>query len=62
MSGPVTLDPTRATGGVSHESVDKVRLPRPVRVKNKAPAQLQITAEQILREAREMQSLRPVRR
>ena len=55
MSGPAALDPSRATGGTSHESVDKVRLPRAIRVKNKAPAGVQITAEQILREAREMQ-------
>ncbi|WCJ26466.1 Pre-mRNA-splicing factor CLF1 [Euphorbia peplus] len=33
----------------------QVRLPRPVPVKNKAPAPVQITAEQILREARERQ-------
>ena len=38
MSGPAALDPSRATGGTSHESVDKVRLPRAIRVKNKAPA------------------------
>ncbi|KAK4593321.1 hypothetical protein RGQ29_017444 [Quercus rubra] len=33
----------------------EVRLPRPTRVKNKTPAPIQITAEQILREARERQ-------
>jgi crooked neck len=33
----------------------EVKLPRPTRVKNKTPAQVQITAEQILREARERQ-------
>eukprot|EP00850_Spirogloea_muscicola_P009940 SM000057S18370 [mRNA] locus=s57:260193:264737:+ [translate_table: standard] len=33
----------------------EVRLPRPTRVKNKTPAPVQITAEQILREARERQ-------
>ncbi|CAM6098606.1 unnamed protein product [Calypogeia fissa] len=33
----------------------EVKLPRPTRVKNKTPAQIQITAEQILREARERQ-------
>ncbi|PRQ28623.1 putative tetratricopeptide-like helical domain-containing protein [Rosa chinensis] len=33
----------------------KVNLPRPSRVKNKTPAPIQITAEQILREAREQQ-------
>ncbi|XP_019152825.1 PREDICTED: crooked neck-like protein 1 [Ipomoea nil] len=32
-----------------------VKLPRPTRVKNKAPAPIQITAEQILREARAIQ-------
>lgn len=32
-----------------------VKLPRPTRVKNKTPAPIQITAEQILREARERQ-------
>lgn len=33
----------------------EVKLPRPTRVKNKTPATIQITAEQILREARERQ-------
>lgn len=33
----------------------EVKLPRPTRVKNKTPAAVQITAEQILREARERQ-------
>ncbi|KAL3498965.1 hypothetical protein ACH5RR_041697 [Cinchona calisaya] len=33
----------------------EVKLPRPTRVKNKTPAAIQITAEQILREARERQ-------
>ncbi|CAA6661039.1 unnamed protein product [Spirodela intermedia] len=33
----------------------EVKLPRPTRVKNKSPAPIQITAEQILREARERQ-------
>ncbi|XP_050375831.1 uncharacterized protein LOC126793373 [Argentina anserina] len=33
----------------------EVKLPRPTRVKNKTPAPVQITAEQILREARERQ-------
>lgn len=33
----------------------EVKLPRPTRVKNKTPASVQITAEQILREARERQ-------
>ncbi|XLR12090.1 hypothetical protein HN51_048818 [Arachis hypogaea] len=35
----------------------EVKLPRPTRVKNKTPAPIQITAEQILREARERQEL-----
>ena len=33
----------------------EVKLPRPIRVKNKTPASIQITAEQILREATERQ-------
>ncbi|KAL5814289.1 hypothetical protein ACOSQ4_024930 [Xanthoceras sorbifolium] len=33
----------------------EIKLPRPTRVKNKTPAPIQITAEQILREARERQ-------
>ena len=33
----------------------EVKLPRPTRVKNKTPAPIQITAEHILREARERQ-------
>lgn len=33
----------------------EVRLPRPTQVKNKQPAPVQITAEQLLREAREHQ-------
>ena len=33
----------------------EIRLPRATRVKNKTPAPIQITAEQILREARERQ-------
>ncbi|KAG6405823.1 hypothetical protein SASPL_133417 [Salvia splendens] len=33
----------------------EVKLPRPIRVKNKTPASIEITAEQILREARERQ-------
>ncbi|KAK2967471.1 hypothetical protein RJ640_000628 [Escallonia rubra] len=33
----------------------EVKLPRPTRVKNKTPAPIQVTAEQILREARERQ-------
>ena len=54
-SGPVSLEPNTATGGRGHAEVDKARLPKPTRVKNKAPAPTQITAEQILREAREQQ-------
>ena len=49
------MDPLKATGGYSHDQYDKAPLPKPTRVKNKAPAQTQITAEQILREAREQQ-------
>lgn len=37
----------------------EVKLPRPTRVKNKTPAPIQITAEQILREARERQEAEP---
>eukprot|EP00271_Cylindrocystis_brebissonii_P015645 TRINITY_DN385_c0_g6_i1.p1 TRINITY_DN385_c0_g6~~TRINITY_DN385_c0_g6_i1.p1 ORF type:complete len:750 (+),score=202.63 TRINITY_DN385_c0_g6_i1:187-2436(+) len=37
----------------------EVKLPRPTRVKNKTPAPIQITAEQILREARERQAAEP---
>ena len=33
----------------------KVKLARPIRVKNKTPAPIQITAKQILREAHEQQ-------
>lgn len=33
----------------------EVRLPKAMKVKNKQPAQRQITAEQILREAKEIQ-------
>ena len=40
-------------GTTLHSSATKVSYPRPTRVKNKAPAPTQITAEQILREARE---------
>ena len=54
-SGPASLDPTKTTGGRGHAEVDRARLPKPTRVKNKAPAPTQITAEQILREAREQQ-------
>ncbi|XWS09839.1 hypothetical protein CRYUN_Cryun39dG0023900 [Craigia yunnanensis] len=35
--------------------VFEVKLPRSTRVKNKTPAPIQVTAEQILREAREQQ-------
>eukprot|EP00240_Pyramimonas_obovata_P006766 CAMPEP_0118936832 /NCGR_PEP_ID=MMETSP1169-20130426/20583_1 /TAXON_ID=36882 /ORGANISM="Pyramimonas obovata, Strain CCMP722" /LENGTH=172 /DNA_ID=CAMNT_0006880235 /DNA_START=94 /DNA_END=608 /DNA_ORIENTATION=- len=37
-----------------HKTVEK-RLPRPTKVKNKTPAPVQITAEQIVREAKERQ-------
>ena len=41
----------------------EVKLPRPTRVKNKTPAPIQITAEHILREARERQEaeIRPLK-
>ncbi|XP_008246005.1 PREDICTED: crooked neck-like protein 1 [Prunus mume] len=45
-------DPT--LGFLTRKDAD-VMLPRPTRVKNKTPAPVQITAEQILREARERQ-------
>jgi tetratricopeptide (TPR) repeat protein len=54
-AGALLTDPAAATGGYTHAQVDKARLPKPTRVKNKAPAKTQITAEQILREARDMQ-------
>eukprot|EP00854_Cymbomonas_tetramitiformis_P012629 gene12629-14928_t len=38
-----------------HEKVTGVRMPRPTKVKNKTPAPTQITAEQIVREAKERQ-------
>ncbi|XP_071919048.1 uncharacterized protein [Coffea arabica] len=41
-------------GYLTHKETE-VKLPRPTRVKNKTPAPIQITAEQILREARERQ-------
>ncbi|PKA55794.1 PsbB mRNA maturation factor Mbb1, chloroplastic [Apostasia shenzhenica] len=41
-------------GFLTHKDTE-VKLPRPTRVKNKTPAPIQITAEQILREARERQ-------
>ncbi|XBH93076.1 hypothetical protein VPH35_084077 [Triticum aestivum] len=61
---------TRRGGGADQASLGfltnrdtEVRLPRATRVKNKAPAGVQITAEQILREARERQEpeIRPPR-
>nr|XP_040246508.1 LOW QUALITY PROTEIN: crooked neck-like protein 1 [Aegilops tauschii subsp. strangulata] len=61
---------TRRGGGADQPSLGfltnrdtEVRLPRATRVKNKAPAGVQITAEQILREARELQEpeIRPPR-
>lgn len=44
-----------ATLGYLTRKDTEVNLPRPIRVKNKTPAAIQITAEQILREARECQ-------
>ena len=52
---PAGLDPTQATANRTHADVDRAKLAKAVRVKNKAPAPTQITAEQILREAREQQ-------
>ncbi|KAL9257028.1 Crooked neck-like protein [Drosera capensis] len=47
-------DSDRTLGYLTRKETE-VKLPRPTRVKNKTPAQIQITAEQILREARERQ-------
>ncbi|KAJ0255193.1 Crooked neck protein [Hirschfeldia incana] len=47
-------DSDRTLGYMTQKDTE-VRLPRPTRVKNKTPAPVQITAEQILREARERQ-------
>ncbi|CAM8904518.1 unnamed protein product [Rhodiola kirilowii] len=47
-----------ASGFLTRKDTE-VKLPRPTRVKNKTPAPIQITAEQILREARERQEIRP---
>ena len=38
-----------------HQSATAVKYPKPTRVKNKTSAQVQITAEQIVREAKERQ-------
>ncbi|KAJ4770120.1 Pre-mRNA-splicing factor CLF1 [Rhynchospora pubera] len=46
---------TDANPGYLTKRDTEVKLPRPTRVKNKTPAPIQITAEQILREARERQ-------
>ena len=45
-----TADLSGNVGGRSTE-----RIPRPTKVKNKTPAPVQITAEQIVREAKERQ-------
>ncbi|WZZ04990.1 hypothetical protein YC2023_090911 [Brassica napus] len=47
-------DSDRTLGYMTRKDTE-VKLPRPTRVKNKTPAPVQITAEQILREARERQ-------
>ncbi|KAF4375938.1 hypothetical protein F8388_010075, partial [Cannabis sativa] len=47
-------DPDPSLGYLTRKDTE-VKLPRPTRVKNKTPAPVQITAEQILREARERQ-------
>ncbi|XP_027360352.1 crooked neck-like protein 1 isoform X2 [Abrus precatorius] len=52
MSSSKDADPT--LGYLTRKDTE-VKLPRPTRVKNKTPAPIQITAEQILREARERQ-------
>ncbi|WCJ34756.1 Pre-mRNA-splicing factor CLF1 [Euphorbia peplus] len=52
MSSGKKADPSL---GYSTRKETEVKLPRPTRVKNKTPAPVQITAEQILREARERQ-------
>ncbi|AES77037.1 putative tetratricopeptide-like helical domain-containing protein [Medicago truncatula] len=52
MSSSKVADPT--LGYLTRKDTE-VKLPRPTRVKNKTPAPIQITAEQILREARERQ-------
>ncbi|XP_057741481.1 uncharacterized protein LOC130960156 [Arachis stenosperma] len=52
MSLSKEAEPT--LGYLTHKDTE-VKLPRPTRVKNKTPALIQITAEQILREARERQ-------
>uniref|UniRef100_A0A0A9C0D1 Uncharacterized protein n=1 Tax=Arundo donax TaxID=35708 RepID=A0A0A9C0D1_ARUDO len=55
----MALATSRRDGGVETASdpslglLTEARLPRATRVKNKAPAPIQITAEQILREARD---------
>uniref|UniRef100_A0ACD5VIL6 Uncharacterized protein n=1 Tax=Avena sativa TaxID=4498 RepID=A0ACD5VIL6_AVESA len=55
---------TRATPGYLTQRDTEVRLSRAVRVKNKAPSPVQITAEQILRDARGCQdsSINPPRK
>ncbi|CAK8538023.1 unnamed protein product [Lathyrus sativus] len=52
MSSSKDADPS--LGYLTRKDTE-VKLPRPTRVKNKTPAPIQITAEQILREARERQ-------
>ncbi|KAF2297916.1 hypothetical protein GH714_005388 [Hevea brasiliensis] len=52
MSSAKDADPS--LGYLTRKDTE-VKLPRPTRVKNKTPAPIQITAEQILREARERQ-------
>ncbi|KAL6530874.1 Crooked neck-like protein 1 [Orobanche gracilis] len=55
-------DSDRSLGYLTRKDTE-VKLPRPTRVKNKTPASVQITAEQILREARERQEaeIRPTK-
>ncbi|KAK4759983.1 hypothetical protein SAY87_023114 [Trapa incisa] len=55
LQEPPTMADSDPTLGYLTRRDTEVKLPRPTRVKNKTPAPVQITAEQILREARERQ-------
>ncbi|KAM0849997.1 hypothetical protein ACQ4PT_053392 [Festuca glaucescens] len=57
----MATDPTRRTPGHLNQRDTEARLPRATRVKNKAPSPIQITAEQIIRDARGCQdrSIKP---
>ncbi|KAJ0047650.1 hypothetical protein Pint_17011 [Pistacia integerrima] len=54
LSAMASKDADPSLGYLTRKDTE-VKLPRPTRVKNKTPAPIQITAEQILREARERQ-------